>query len=146
MFRSIFLFMQNTITNDNVMILAQAQALESAPVQSVETVSAEAPVSAPENAAPQGGLGGGGWSSLLIWVLLFAGLWFLLFMPQRKRQKALQKLQNELKSGDTVYTTSGIVGKIVSLDETTVTLQVSEGTRIPFLRNAVVGHAAEKSK
>ena len=89
--------MQNTITNDNVMILAQAQALESAPVQSVETVSAEAPVSAPENAAPQGGLGGGGWSSLLIWVLLFAGLWFLLFMPQRKRQKALQKLQNELK-------------------------------------------------
>lgn len=126
---------------NNVMIFAQA-AIEAAPeaapqqAQATEAVPADGAVPAPQ---PPQGLFGNGMSSLLIWVLLFAGLWFLLFMPQRKRQKALQKLQNELKAGDTVYTTSGIVGKIVSLDETTVTLQVSEGTRIPFLRNAVVG-------
>ena len=124
---------------NNVIILAEA-AVEAAP-EANAAPAAQATTEVPAgdvSAQPQGALGGG-LSSLLIWVLLFAGLWFLLFMPQRKRQKALQKLQNELKSGDSVYTTSGIVGKIVSLDETTVTLQVSEGTRIPFLRNAVVG-------
>ncbi len=108
--------------------------------QAVEAVPADVPAGVDEQAQPQG-LFGGGMSTILIYVLLFAGLWFLLFMPQRKRQKALQKLQSELKVGDTVYTTSGIVGKIVSIDEQTATLQVSEGTRIPFLRNSVVGLA-----
>lgn len=127
---------------NNVTIIAQA-AIEAAPEAAPQQTQATATVSADAGAAPAPqppqGLFGGGMSSLLIWVLLFAGLWFLLFMPQRKRQKALQKLQSELKVGDSVYTTSGIVGKIVSVDETTVTLQVSEGTRIPFLRSAVVG-------
>lgn len=132
---------------NEVMILAQA-AVEPAPetvapagtqaVESQPAVGDELVV--PEEQQP-GGLFGGGATSLLIWILLFVGLWFLLFMPQRKRQKALQKLQNELKVGDAVYTTSGIVGKIVALDKATVTLQVSEGTRIPFLRNAIVGLA-----
>lgn len=124
-----------------------AQAVEAAPAvnaapatQATEVVPADGAI--PAQPQPQVG----GMSTLLVWVLLFAGLWFLLFLPQRKRQKALQKMQSELKSGDTVYTTSGIVGKIVSLDDTTVTLQVSEGTRIPFLRNAVVGLASEPAK
>lgn len=132
--------MQYTNIND-IVILAQS-AVEAAPAANTATVnSTEVPATPDAPASPVGGL-----SSMLIWVLLFAGLWFLLFMPQRKRQKALQKLQSELKSGDSVYTTSGIVGKIVSLDEKTVTLQVSEGTRIPFLRNAVVGLVESDNK
>lgn len=130
-------------------VLILAQAIEPAPaetaapaaVQATESVPATDAGALPEGEQQPAGLFGGGGTSLLIWVLLFAGLWFLLFMPQRKRQKALQKLQNELKIGDSVYTTSGIVGKIVELDTATVTLQVSPGTRIPFLRNAVVGLA-----
>lgn len=119
---------------NNVMILAQA--VEAAPAtQVVETVSTtEAAPAVVDTAQQQPGFG---MSTLLIWILIFVGFYFILIRPQTKRQKALQKLQNELKVGDSVYTTSGIVGKIVSLDETTVTLQVSEGTRIPFLRAAV---------
>ena len=114
------------------MILAQA--VEAAPAQQVvETVAVEG-APAPEAAQPQGAFG---MSTLLIWILIFVGFYFILIRPQSKRQKALQKMQNELKVGDSVYTTSGIVGKIVSLDDATVTLQVSEGTRIPFLRAAV---------
>jgi len=129
---------------DNVMILAQAIEPATAPQQQAQATTVVPATDATPAEQPQGILGGG-LGSILIWVLLFGGLWFLLFMPQRKRQKALQKLQSELKSGDTVYTTSGIVGKVVSLDDTTVTLQVSEGTRIPFLRNAVVGLANNTS-
>lgn len=125
-----------------------AQAIEAAPTASEAQVATEVPAT-PDAATcdaaaqqPQGLFGGSG---ILMWVLLLVGMYFLMFYPQRKRQKALQKMQNELKVGDSVYTTSGIVGKIVSLDETTVTLQVSEGTRIPFLRNAVLGLAGTEA-
>lgn len=83
---------------------------------------------------------GGGMSTLLIYVLLFVGLWFILFLPQRKQRKALQKLQSELKVGDTVLTAGGIYGKIVSMDEAKVTLEVVQG-RIQFVRSQIVGKA-----
>lgn len=125
-----------------------AQAIEAAPAAPATQATTEVPAT-PDAAAgdpaaqqPQGLFGGSG---ILMWVLLLVGMYFLMFYPQRKRQKAIQKMQNELKVGDSVYTTSGIVGKIVSLDETTVTLQVSEGTRIPFLRNAVLGLAGTEA-
>lgn len=120
---------------NNVMILAQAVEAAPATTQVVETVAVEgtpAPAGDPAQQPPAFGM-----SSLLIWILIFVGFYFILIRPQAKRQKAMQKMQNELKVGDSVYTQSGIIGKIVSLDETTVTLQVSEGTRIPFLRAAV---------
>ena len=119
---------------NNVMILAQA--VEAAPATQVAETGSTTEV-APAAVDPAQQQPGFGMSTLLIWILIFVGFYFILIRPQTKRQKALQKLQNELKVGDSVYTTSGIVGKIVSLDETTVTLQVSEGTRIPFLRAAV---------
>lgn len=82
----------------------------------------------------------GGMSTILIYVLLFVGLWFILFLPQRKQRKALQKLQSELKVGDTVLTASGIYGKIVALDDTKATLEVVQG-RIQFVRSQIVGKA-----
>lgn len=125
-----------------------AQAIEEALAAPATQATTEVPAT-PDAAAgdpvaqqPQGLFGGSG---ILMWGLLLVGMYFLMFYPQRKRQKAIQKMQNELKVGDSVYTTSGIVGKIVSLDETTVTLQVSEGTRIPFLRNAVLGLAGTEA-
>ncbi len=122
---------------NNVMILAQAIDAAPATTQVGATVAVEGtPAPAEGDPAQQAPLGGS-MSSLLIWVLIFVGFYFILIRPQTKRQKAMQKMQNELKVGDSVYTQSGIIGKIVSLDETTVTLQVSEGTRIPFLRAAV---------
>lgn len=122
---------------NNVMILAQAVEAAPATTQVVETVSTTIgaePAVATDSAQQPPAFG---MSTLLIWILIFVGFYFILIRPQTKRQKAMQKMQNELKVGDSVYTQSGIIGKIVSLDETTVTLQVSEGTRIPFLRAAV---------
>lgn len=108
--------MENIIAN--IMLLAQ---------------DAAAPVNAPEAGVPQGG-----WVTALIYILLFVGLWFILFLPQRKQRKALQKLQDELKAGDSVLTAGGIYGKIVSLDGARVTLEVAQG-RIVFARSQIVG-------
>ncbi len=81
---------------------------------------------------------GGGLMSLLPLVLMFVAFYFFLIAPQRKQQKAIAKFQSELSVGDAVMTSAGIYGKVVSLQETRVTLQVAEGVRLVFLRSAVL--------
>lgn len=53
-----------------------------------------------------------GSSSLLMMVFFFLAFWFLLIAPQRKRQKAQEKMIAELKEGDEIMTTSGIIGSV----------------------------------
>lgn len=54
--------------------------------------------------------------SLLPMVLIFAIFYFLIFMPMQKQKKQTQDMLSSLKSGDTVITTGGIVGTILSID------------------------------
>lgn len=56
-----------------------------------------------------------GSSSLLMMVFFFLAFWFLLIAPQRKRQKAQEKMIAELKEGDEVMTTSGIIGSVLQV-------------------------------
>ncbi len=115
-------------------ILIFAQATEAAPAQTQTAVPAENAAPA-EGEAPQGF--GGGISTLLIYALLFVGIFFLMFMPQRKQRKAMQKLQSELKVGDTIVTGSGIYGKIASLDDAKATLEIAQG-KIEIVRSQIV--------
>lgn len=82
---------------------------------------------------------------IIAMVLFFAAFWFLFIQPQRKQQKEIARKQSELKTGDRVVTTGGIIGKVVSIDGSKVTLQVSEGVRIPFQRQAVVGFLGDEA-
>ncbi len=59
----------------------------------------------------------GGLLQLAPMVLLFAAMYFLLIAPQRKKQKAHEKMLTELKSGDEVVTTGGIYGTITSVKD-----------------------------
>lgn len=70
-------------------------------------------------------------------VLMFVAFYFFLIAPQRKQQKALAKFQTELSVGASVMTSAGIFGKVVSIAETKVTVQVAEGVRLVFLRTAI---------
>lgn len=56
-----------------------------------------------------------GASSLLMMVFFFLAFWFLLIAPQRKRQKAQEKMIAELKNGDEVMTASGLLGSVIQL-------------------------------
>lgn len=84
------------------------------------------------------------WMMPVMLLLTFAGLYFLMIAPQRKRQKEIEKKQSEMKTGDRVITTAGIIGKIAGIDGDVVTLQVSEGTRIPFQRQAIVSFVSDE--
>ncbi|MCW1927021.1 MULTISPECIES: preprotein translocase subunit YajC [Bhargavaea] len=70
-------------------------------------------------------------------ILMFAVMWFFLIRPAQKRQKATQKMQNELQRGDKVVTIGGLHGTIDAVDDATVFLKCSDGSRLQFERAAV---------
>ena len=60
--------------------------------------------------------GGGGMTMILMMVAIFAIMWFFMIRPQQKRQKEIQKFQNELTEGTQVVTGGGIYGTVKSID------------------------------
>ena len=94
-------------------------------------------------AAPAAGQaqGGGGGSMLIMMIGMFAILYFLMFRPQQKRQKEIQKMLDALKVNDKVITTSGIYGRIVSIkpDKNIVVIEIDDTNkvRVDFQRSAV---------
>ncbi len=64
-------------------------------------------------------------------------MYFLFFLPQRRKQQALNKMLAALKKGDRVVTTAGMRGEVVSVDDKTVTLKFHGDTRIDFDKTAV---------
>lgn len=71
-------------------------------------------------------------------VLILAVFYFLILRPQRRRQQALASTQAALQPGAEVMLTSGIFGRVASLDDETVQLEVSPGTTVKVSRAAVV--------
>lgn len=82
--------------------------------------------------------------SLAPMVLFGLGFYFLLIRPQQKKAKEIAQKQAELKSGDKVATSAGIIGKVVTINDNEVTIEVASGVRIPFLRNAIVEFYADE--
>jgi preprotein translocase subunit YajC len=90
-------------------------------------------------AAPSGGAGGILGNPIFMVAAMFAIMYFLVLRPQSKKAKEHQKMLSELKKGDDVSTTGGIIGKITGMKDTEVTLQLQEGVRVRVLRTAVTG-------
>jgi preprotein translocase subunit YajC len=77
-------------------------------------------------------------ASLLFPLLMLAGMYFLLIAPQRKRQKELEKLQSDLAVGDKVLAAGGIYGRVVSIKEDRITLELDSG-RLVVHKSAIMG-------
>jgi preprotein translocase subunit YajC len=63
------------------------------------------------------------WLGFAPMVLLVIVFYFVLIRPQQKRAKELAKLVSSIKAGDKVATSSGIVGVVITVKDTTVTLK-----------------------
>jgi preprotein translocase subunit YajC len=75
---------------------------------------------------------------LLPIVAIFLVFYFLLILPNQKRQKKLQKTIADLKNGDRVVTNSGIHGTIVGLRDEYIVLRVPpEQIKLEMLRSSV---------
>jgi preprotein translocase subunit YajC len=77
------------------------------------------------------GIGGPGQMlSFLPLVLIFVVFYFLLIRPQQKKAKQHQEMLGKLKKNDEVMTSGGIYGKVVTLADHVVTLEVAPNVRI----------------
>lgn len=72
-------------------------------------------------------------------LLIFGVMYLLVIRPQSKRAKETQKMLSELRKGDEVSTTGGMIGRISGIKDNEIILQVQEGVRIRVQRSAVTG-------
>lgn len=70
-------------------------------------------------------------------IFIFVIFYFLIIRPQSKRQKDHQKFLSEIKRGDEVVTTSGILGRIEGISEQFVTVEIADGVKVKMLRTQI---------
>lgn len=83
---------------------------------------------------------------ILLWVGIFGVMYFFMIRPQQKKQKDQKNFVENMKKGDNVVTIGGLHGKIVSVEGTTVTLEVDKGTKLTFEKTAISREASAKSE
>ncbi|MGH0003052.1 preprotein translocase subunit YajC [Pseudovibrio ascidiaceicola] len=73
--------------------------------------------------------------SIVPFVLIFVIMWFLIIRPQRQRMKTHQEMVNNLRRGDTVVTSGGLIGKVAKIvDDAELQVDIAEGTRVRIAR------------
>ena len=62
---------------------------------------------------------------ILIYVVIFAALYFLMIRPQKKKQKEEQRMRENVRVGDEITTIGGICGRILNIKEDTFVIETS---------------------
>ena len=90
----------------------------------------------------QGGLGGllGG---IMPFLLIFGVFYFLIIVPQRRRQKALQDMIGTLKAGDKIITSGGLLATIKQVKEKSLVV-MSDKSLLEITRASVAGMQGEE--
>ncbi len=80
---------------------------------------------------------GTGTSSLIMFGMIFAVMYFFMIRPQIKKQKKEREYRSALKQGDAVITIGGIYGKITDVKEDAFVIEVHGGTKLKVAKTAV---------
>ena len=94
---------------------------------------------------------GMGMVGAIVWmVVLFGIMYFLMLRPQKKEQKRLQAMLNDMEVGDSIVTTGGFYGVVIDMTEEDVIVEFgnNKNCRIPIRKKAIAevekaGSAAE---
>jgi preprotein translocase subunit YajC len=89
------------------------------------------------DAYAQGGPGGAPYGDIMFLILLFAVFYFLLIRPQQKRAKEHKKMVEAVAKGDEVVTNGGVLGKVVDVGESFLTVTIAEGVDVKLQRSSV---------
>jgi preprotein translocase subunit YajC len=83
-------------------------------------------------------LGGEGMSFLVPMVLVFVIMYFLILRPQQKRVKQHAEMVKNVRKGDTVVTSGGLVGRVTKVvDDDQIEVELAEGVRVRQMRQMV---------
>lgn len=85
---------------------------------------------------------GGGMDGLLFqimpFLLIFVIMYFLVIRPQQRRMKSHREMIGNIRRGDTIVTTGGIIGKVTKvIDEQEIELQIAENVKVRVARGMV---------
>src|SRR6476661_1737094 len=92
-------------------------------------------------ALAQGAPSGGGMDivlQLVPFLLIFVIMYFLIIRPQQRRVKDHQELVKNVRRGDTIVTTGGIVGKVTkATDDPEIEVEIADGVRVKLVRTMI---------
>ena len=81
---------------------------------------------------------------LILMVLMVGIFYFLLIRPQQKKAKEHKALLDNLKKGDQIITSGGIIGTMVNIDDQIVNVEIADKVRIEMARPSIAGFAPKK--
>jgi preprotein translocase subunit YajC len=77
-------------------------------------------------------------TSLLPFILIFVIMYFLILRPQQKRVKSHAEMVKNVRKGDTVITSGGLIGRVTKVvDDDQVEIEVADGVRVRQMRSMV---------
>ncbi len=79
----------------------------------------------------------GNLTTFLPLILMFVVMYFLMIRPQQKRAKEQKSMMDALAKGDEVITAGGILGKVSSVKDSYVTVEVAVGTDVVVQKNSI---------
>lgn len=92
--------------------------------------------------APTGGFG----SLLPMIAVMFVVIYFFMIRPEQKKQKERMEMLKNLKKGDKVLTSAGILGVVGNIKDNTVMVKIGENTVVEFTKAAVTTVINETEK
>nr|WP_244282071.1 preprotein translocase subunit YajC [Maledivibacter halophilus] len=85
------------------------------------------------------------YSGLIMMLVFFGIFYFLLIRPQQKKNKQIQRMRSELKVGDNIITIGGVHGKVLSIKDELVTIEVGADKVKLQISKWAVGSVKDKS-
>ncbi|MBV9210464.1 MAG: preprotein translocase subunit YajC [Acidobacteria bacterium] len=76
---------------------------------------------------------------ILPWALIIGVFYVLIILPQRRRQRELQETISNLKAGDKIITTGGIIGTVTMVRDTSLLIRSADKSMLEIARTAVAG-------
>lgn len=80
---------------------------------------------------------GSGFFTIFLLGALFAGFYFLMVRPQRRRMKDAEQRRNAVEVGHEVRTIGGIIGTVTELNDDTAKIRLEDGTIMKIVRRAL---------
>jgi len=87
-------------------------------------------------ADPQGG--GSPFASFIFLGVIFFIFWFFIIRPQSKKQKEIEKKVTEMKKGDKLVTSGGMIGILHTTEDDSVLVEVDKDVKVRVLKTAIV--------
>ena len=92
-------------------------------------------------------MSGSGFAQFIPLILIFVIFYFFLIRPQQKRVKEHKLMTQNLKRGDEVITSGGIIGTVDRVfEDDRIELNISEGVKVQVIKNTIQGHLKKEKE